>query len=70
MAKWNSVALEEAASNIFEQAVNLDPGFALAYVGLADAYVAATSAFFGYTEQNEMSLAKAEVLIRKGPGVG
>ena len=37
-AKFTSVAFSEAA-NYFQQAVELDPDFALAYVGLANAYV-------------------------------
>jgi len=38
LAKLTSVAIAEAVA-YFEQAIELDPGFALAYVGLADSYV-------------------------------
>jgi len=61
MAKFTSVALEEAAE-YFEQAVNLDPGFALAYVGLADAHVQNVN-LLGIPE-NEMSV-ESEVLIQR-----
>jgi TolB-like protein/DNA-binding winged helix-turn-helix (wHTH) protein len=39
LAKFASGSLAEA-SELFRQAIELDPGFALAYVGLADVYVA------------------------------
>jgi tetratricopeptide (TPR) repeat protein len=61
MAKFTSVALEEAAE-YFEQAVNLDPGFALAYVGLADAHAQNVN-LLGIPE-NEMSV-KSEVLLQR-----
>jgi TolB-like protein/Tfp pilus assembly protein PilF len=61
MAKFTSVALEEAAE-YFEQAVNLDPGFALAYVGLADAHVQNAN-LLGIPENEK--LVEAEVLIQR-----
>ena len=38
LARETAAALVEAV-DYFEQAIELDPGFALAYVGLADSYV-------------------------------
>ena len=61
MAKFTSVALAEA-SDYFQQAVKLDPGFALAYVGLADASVKNVD-FLGVPEKK--MLVKAEVLIER-----
>jgi TolB-like protein/Flp pilus assembly protein TadD len=65
MAKSSSVAAEEAAV-YFEQAIELDPGFALAYVGLADAYV--RNVYFLGLPPNEMHT-KAEDLIERALGL-
>jgi TolB-like protein/Flp pilus assembly protein TadD len=61
MAKSSSVAVEEAIV-YFEKAVELDPGFALAYVGLAKAYV--NNVYFLGLPPNEM-YTKAEDLIER-----
>jgi tetratricopeptide (TPR) repeat protein len=61
MAKPSSVAYEEAVV-YFEQAIELDPDFALAYVGLADTYV--RNVYLFGLPPNEMH-AKAEVLIER-----
>ncbi len=66
MAKFTSVALEEAAE-YFEQAVNLDPGFALAYVGLADAHAQNVN-LLGIPGKREVGGSRSAA--PKGTGVG
>jgi TolB-like protein/Tfp pilus assembly protein PilF len=54
-----SVVSLNAAIESFQTAVNLDPGFALAYVGLADAYLTLSANFWGGLPA-EKSIALAE----------
>ena len=54
-----TVTMAEAV-DYFEQAIELDPNFALAYVGLADAYI--WQAYFGGVQRDEV-LAKAQVAV-------
>jgi len=61
MTKRTSVALAEAV-DYFQQAIRLDPDFALAYVGLADNYE--LQGDYSGLAQNEM-FAKAEIAIGK-----
>ena len=61
MAKLTSAALAEAV-DYFQQAIELDPNFALAYVELANSYLFQVG-FSGFP-QDEM-IAKAEPLIEK-----
>ena len=61
IAKGTSGAFSEAA-DFFQRAVELDPGFALAYVGLADAYV--NNVDLLGLPKNEM-YSKAGVLIER-----
>jgi TolB-like protein/tetratricopeptide (TPR) repeat protein len=56
MEKRTSVALAEAVDD-FNRAIELDPGFALAYVGLADSHL--LQVFYSGLPQDEM-LAKAQ----------
>jgi adenylate cyclase len=51
------------ARRLFEQAVALDPKYAYAYVGLANARVVTVSS--GWTEQTVEALADAERMVRK-----
>jgi tetratricopeptide (TPR) repeat protein len=59
MAKLTAAALAGAADH-FQQAIELDPNFALAYVGLADAYIWQAS-WGGFPKQEV--LAKAQVAV-------
>jgi TolB-like protein len=69
MAKPSIVALEEATV-YFEQAIEFDPDFALAYVGLADAYVR-TVYLFGLIDAAKVHEKPAEVGRVKGvAGIG
>jgi TolB-like protein/DNA-binding winged helix-turn-helix (wHTH) protein/lipoprotein NlpI len=61
MAKRTSVALAEAV-DYFQQVIELDPSFALAYVGLADSY--GLQFHLSGLPREEM-LAKAEALIER-----
>jgi tetratricopeptide (TPR) repeat protein len=61
MARRNSASLTEA-SRAFQKAIDLDPNYALAYVGLSDATQLLN--FYGTLPRSEM-LAKAEPLVRK-----
>ena len=61
MARRTSASLTEAA-RLFQKAIDLDPNYALAYVGLADALSCLTD--YSTLPQGEM-LAKAEPLVRK-----
>jgi TolB-like protein/Flp pilus assembly protein TadD/uncharacterized membrane protein YkvA (DUF1232 family) len=61
LPKWTTVALTEAV-NYFQQAIDLDPDFALAYVGLADAYIRRFQVR-GFPPDD--TLAKAKALIDK-----
>jgi TolB-like protein/Tfp pilus assembly protein PilF len=60
-ARETAAALVEAV-NYFQQAIELDPWFALAYVGLADSY--AEQVFFGVLAREER-LAKAQAAADK-----
>jgi TolB-like protein/Tfp pilus assembly protein PilF len=61
LPKWTIVALTEAV-DYFQQAIDLDPNFALAYVGLADAYI---QRFQARGFPPDETLAKAKALIDK-----
>jgi tetratricopeptide (TPR) repeat protein len=61
MMKMDSVALSEAVDN-FQQAIELDPSFPLAYVALASSYYFQID--FGGLPPDEM-IAKAEPLIKR-----
>jgi TolB-like protein/Tfp pilus assembly protein PilF len=61
VAKWNDVALAESV-DYFQQAIELDPSFALAYAGLADAYL--WQAGISGLPRGEM-IAKAEAAVDK-----
>jgi TolB-like protein/Tfp pilus assembly protein PilF len=61
MATRTVTALEKAATH-FERAIELDPDFALAYVGLSDAVVLQND--YGNLPENEM-LARVEPLLQK-----
>jgi tetratricopeptide (TPR) repeat protein len=61
LAKETSEAVVEAIA-YFQQATNLDPGFALAYVGLADSYVG--QVYLG-TLAPEEGLARAQAAVDK-----
>ena len=61
MAKETIASMLEAI-NYFEQAIELDPDFALAYVGLADAYT--WQSVWGSTPRQE-TLAKAQAVVDK-----
>ena len=61
MARETAAALVEAV-DYFQQAIELDPGFALAYVGLADSYT--EQVFFGGLAREE-GLAKAQAAADK-----
>jgi TolB-like protein/Tfp pilus assembly protein PilF len=64
LAESESVeSLTEAASH-FRKAIELDPGFALAHVGLADAYLTLTANFMAGMEATE-STALAEPLLMR-----
>jgi TolB-like protein/Tfp pilus assembly protein PilF len=60
-AKWNNATLAESV-DYFQQAIELDPSFALAYVGLADSYL--WQAAISDLPRGEM-VAKAEAAIDK-----
>ena len=61
VAKWNTATLAEAV-DYFQQAIELDPSFALAYVGLADGYL--WQASISGLPRDEMT-AKAKAAIDK-----
>jgi TolB-like protein/DNA-binding winged helix-turn-helix (wHTH) protein/Tfp pilus assembly protein PilF len=61
LARETIAALVEAV-DYFQQAIDLDPGFALAYVGLADSY--SNQVFFGGLAREE-GLAKAQAAVDK-----
>jgi TolB-like protein/Tfp pilus assembly protein PilF len=61
LARYTAAALVEAV-DYFQQAIELDPVFALAYVGLADSY--AEQVFFGVLAREE-GLAKARAAADK-----
>ena len=61
LARETAAALAEAV-DYFQQAIELDPGFALAYVGLADSY--AWQVFFGGLAREE-GLARAQAAADK-----
>lgn len=61
LAQRNSKSLENAVKH-FQQAIQLDPEFALAYVGLADSNFIQGS--YGYLDSNEQ-YARAEAAINK-----
>jgi TolB-like protein/Tfp pilus assembly protein PilF len=61
LARDTTAALVEAV-DYFQQAIELDPGFALAYVGLADSY--ANQVYWGSLAREE-GLAKAQVAVDK-----
>jgi TolB-like protein/Tfp pilus assembly protein PilF len=61
MAKFTDEALVEAV-DYFEQAIDIDPDFTLAYVGLSDTYQIQT---FAADLPKDVTLAKAEIAIDK-----
>jgi len=63
-ADIESVESLHAAIEKFETAVDLDPEFALAYVGLADAYLTLGTNFFGGLPVNESSALAEPPLVR------
>ena len=68
LARETAAALVEAV-DYFQQAIELDPGFALAYVGLADSYADEGKSFFGVLAREE-GLARSASRGGQGPGVG
>jgi serine/threonine protein kinase/tetratricopeptide (TPR) repeat protein len=59
---WNKISVEGAEKSIqyFQQAIEQDPGYALAYSGLSDAYV--LLAMYGSTANDPCSTCKAAAL--------
>ncbi|MFQ5926898.1 MAG: tetratricopeptide repeat protein, partial [Terriglobia bacterium] len=58
---WNKATIEGVKKGLayFEQAIEIDPGYALAYVGVADSYALGGGGFFGLRPEEGCARAKA-----------
>lgn len=65
-----NVEANEAAIELFGQAIALDPDFALAWAGLGDAYAQAYTRFGREREYGDSAVAAARNAVRLGPELG